>query len=158
MRYLPFRLFLLCAATLIAADLSLTFLFHPWFLLAIDGRSFRSRVLLDVLGCIPFLWPFAVAGVCLACVASRFATGLIWVVGLGVMGGLLYSRIVTLLIEPPDSVFNYPRFYLQYSYAFLTSCGTYLMGRIVLLPGTRLFFRQITQRQRSTKKNERYEY
>src|SRR4051794_35598141 len=107
MSYKQLRFPLTCAAALVTAYLSQIFLSQPWFLLAIEGRSFRSEILLNILGCVPFLWPFVVTGVLFARHALRPGIGFVWALCVGIVGGVLYSRIVTLLIPASDSVFHH---------------------------------------------------
>ena len=122
------RFILICAATLLVAYLSQLILFGAWHSFAIEGRVFRSAALMNVLGCVPFDWPFLVAGFLLACHSDR-GIGALWLLIVGILGGILYSSTTGLLIPATDSVFNYPSFYVRYTFplaftviGFVTGC------------------------------------
>ncbi len=145
----------LCGAVLIIAFLSQVFLSHAWFSVAIEGRTFRSSLLLDFLGCIPFLWPFIATGIVLGSRSVHPHGDLICVAGLGVLGGLLYSRLVTLLVTPPDSVFHHPQFLVRYAFPLAVSCAAYFITRWLRVL---LLLRGVFPRHHASKTNERYEY
>jgi hypothetical protein len=110
--------------TLFAAFLSSLILSDIWFKLIIEDRSFRSRPLLDVLGCVPYVWPFLFGGLLLSFRSQDVNIGLFLATILGLAGGLIYTQVTALVLEPGESILDYPSFYIRYFYPlFLTFFG-----------------------------------
>jgi len=116
--------------TLFVAIISLLFLSEAWFTVVIENRSYTSRLLLDVLGCIPYIWAFFFGGILLSFKVPEKEIGFFSSLILGICGGLLYSRLSWLLLEPGDSLFNHLSFCIRYFYPLFLSLGGFMIGRL----------------------------
>ena len=114
--------------TLFVAIISLLFLSEAWFTVVIENRSYTSRLLLDVLGCIPYIWAFFFGGILLSFKVPEKENGFFSSLILGICGGLLYSRLSWLLLEPGDSLFNHLSFCIRYFYPLFLSLSGFMIG------------------------------
>ena len=116
---------LLMVSTFVVSFFSQVTLSYPWYCFAIKGTAFHSASFLLLLECLPFAWPYAIAGY----IYGRLSTTsrqLGWIIALGCVGGVLYSRLVHAQWPDPTSFADRIGFYIRFIFPLFFSGAGFL--------------------------------